>query len=90
MCTEQAFGDFSHLDVGGALAQQDSNIHHQMLHMGQSNFNARHAGQAVVRQLAWSPLGCGAAGGCVLAIITDDHRVRLPATFPAQRVLMPS
>lgn len=30
----------------------------------------------VVRSLSWSPLGCTQQGGCVLAVLTNDHKVR--------------
>jgi hypothetical protein len=30
-----------------------------------------------VRALAWSPAGCTAAGGCLLATVTSDNVVRV-------------
>jgi len=31
---------------------------------------------STVRAVAWSPTGCGAGGGCLLAIVTQDHKAR--------------
>ena len=60
--------------IGGIPHNAGSNIHHQMLLMRQS-MEAKATSNAAVKGMAWSPLGCSADGGCVLATVTDDHRV---------------
>ena len=73
--TSLAKGDFSHLDIQGMPHNDSHNFHLTSILNKQISFNARAAGNAFVRQISWSPAGCSATGGCVLASVTSDHRV---------------
>ncbi len=73
--TSLAKGDFSHLDIQGMPHNDSHNFHLTSILNKQISFNARAAGNAIVRHISWSPAGCSATGGCVLASVTSDHRV---------------
>ncbi len=40
------------------------------------DFHTFECRDALVRSLAWSPLGSTPQGGCMLAVVTSDNRVR--------------
>ena len=60
--------------IGGIPHGAAANIHHKMLLVRQC-MEAKATSNAAVKGMAWSPAGCSADGGCVLATVTDDHRV---------------
>lgn len=80
--------DTSHLVMEEIPTNGDSNTLRQLLLVRQPAFiGSMKTTSAVVRQLAWSPGGCSAFGGCMLGVVTNDHRVssRLQCPSP-QRV----
>ena len=66
------------LQAPGAPARPTEDAHHELAHLRAaamvSNYPSLQAGLAA-RSLAWSPAGCSAAAGCLLAAVTNDHQV---------------
>ncbi|KAK9817124.1 hypothetical protein WJX72_009853 [[Myrmecia] bisecta] len=74
--------DWEAADAEAVPRNADSNIHYRLTHM-RRNFGAISQQRPAVRSVSWSPPGCTATGGCVLATVTDDHKVRLYAPTSA-------
>lgn len=73
--TPPTVADFSHLPF--KESDQEQGLLSQLSLASQTNFNSHCKGFAIVRGLAWSPSLCSSTGGCILAVVTDDHRVRI-------------
>lgn len=60
--------------VGGLASPEDNNN----IHCGLASLRARFGEKlSTVRSISWSPVGCSSTGTCILAVLTDDHRVSL-------------
>ena len=71
--------DVEVLHAPGRPAKPTEDAHHELAHLRAaamvSQYPSLQAGLAA-RCLGWSPAGCSAAAGCLLAVVTNDHQVR--------------
>ena len=84
--TNCAVQDLPHLLADKIPDDHASNLHFHLRNV--AGFSATPKGppsSLAVRSLEWSSLGCTATGGCLLATITEDHKVScLAATLCPQ------
>ncbi|KAI7841298.1 hypothetical protein COHA_004917 [Chlorella ohadii] len=66
------------LQAAGRPAKPTEDAHHELANLRAaamvSQYPSLQAGLAA-RSLGWSPAGCSAAAGCLLAAVTNDHQV---------------
>ena len=72
-------GSVAALGAPGAPADPAADVHHELATLRMAALVSRYPvlqADCGVRGLGWSPAGAGAAGGCLLAAVATDHRVR--------------
>ena len=72
--------DWEATEVGAVPRSGDSNVHFRLL-QPRRVLGGGDKQKPTVRSVSWSPAGCTSAGGCLLATVTDDHKVTAPVLF---------
>lgn len=70
--------DLSVLQAPGMPADPTADAHHELAHLRQGAMVSQYPLLQLslqARSLAWSPAGCAATAGCLLATVTNDHQV---------------
>ena len=72
-------GSTTVLQAPGCPRDPTADVHYELAQLRSaattSSYPAVKA-ELLVRSLAWSPAGCTLAGGCLLTMVTNDHKVR--------------
>lgn len=66
--------DAGPLQVGCLPEEHQTSWHFHLAAFTEDGMDAREA-KTHIRSLAWSPIGCGPQGGCLLTTVTSDHKV---------------
>ncbi len=79
--------DTTVLDAPGA-PQDPDDVHYELSNLRRAAFLSPYTlviKDQSARSMAWSPLGCSAHGGCLLAVATPDHKVHALTAGQPQR-----